>query len=136
MAAALDDLLVTYLAAAGLGLVKNTSLFACAPRSLAVRPAAQCVFVWLDGGFPPERTRDSTASIRRPAITVQVYSAPDAFGTGLTLARAVLDACERAPLSSAIDVTVNQSEPAYLGQDDGPGPHVFGFSISALQRGP
>lgn len=113
-----DSDLATKLATA-LSLTVNTNVFAGPVRPVGARVPAKAIFCLAGGGLPPIPFLGTSTDVRQSAVQVRIRTAvADGYGTGLTFARSVLTACQRASVSGYVTALVSDSEPAYLGQDD------------------
>ena len=131
MTVEVDKDLADVLAAASIGLTKGMNLFRGPPRAAGGGIPHQAVFVLAWGGPSPIPLHDgSKRDLIMSRVQITVRGAPEKFDDGQTLARAVKKALHEKPPSGYIDVTVQESEPLYLKQDEY-GHHEWVINIEA-----
>lgn len=119
----------TFLAAAGLQLVLDQSVFATPPLAVVNgQVPARAVFCLAGAGEPPEPYLGAGKSTWSSDVEVTVRSAPKEFAQGLALARACLQALHLAALPGYVSCTADQAEPEYLEQDEA-GRHEWAFDV-------
>ncbi len=135
--APVDEAIVDVLDTAVAALTKTTNLFFSPMRPDDDYLPATCVFVLLTGGPEPERYSDGGAGTRlsRPALQVTVRFDQGDYDGGRDLAKLVWAALDR---SSPADCLPNsfrcrESEPAYLGKDDG-GRHLWTINVLGYKQ--
>lgn len=125
--------MVTFLAAAGLGLVADQNLHPGAARD-GVGIDESSVFVTARGGRPPDRSMSPATSteLRWPLAIVRVRHR--VYVTGYALARDINEAMKGAALSGYQDTQPQQSDPDYAGLDaEGRHTWAMGYALPYSQ---
>lgn len=112
-----------HLAAAGIGLTAGTNLFDGPEVGQGTGVPHEACFVLSYGGAPTIAHMGKGYEERYPMVQVRVRSGVDDYAGGEALSRAVLHAIHHRAVARSIggyytDVTVQQSEPLYIGHDN------------------
>ena len=119
-----DKATADFLTAAAIGLTLGTNLFRGPIRpsisSTGTSIPHEAVFCLTTGGpAPREFIQGNTGPDMKFAnVQVRVRSNVGSFGSGQTLAATVWTTLQRAVFTDYMSVTLRESEPVYLGQDD------------------
>jgi hypothetical protein len=130
MATTPDSDLVTYLDAQVGALTIGTNLFAGKPRAIKPTVADKAVFVLSSGGPEPQAFCSGTSVEERDSsVSVRVRSDGADFSGGQTLARLVRDTVHHSTIAGYKDVSAQQAEPIYIGEDDD-GHHEWSVNVT------
>ncbi len=107
---------IIFLAAAGIGLIAGTSIYAGMPRDAAPDIPVDAVFVHGFGGQPATRVMGGSNEVRWPLLMLQIRNKSMLIGDAL--AHSILNAVAGSDIATYLDVEPLQSEPNYAGQDE------------------